>query len=138
MGQAVGGVISAAVQTGVWLHHVEVTVSRPLADILVEDRHLASFYLYLATQTCIDLAARWIAKAGWPLPDDAGSAFDLLAAHGAIGKDLVRPLRNAVGLRAHISHGEALLNSDPVHAEFREGVAALRQFLALAGAESAH
>lgn len=86
-------------QAVAWLDHVEATVSRPLADILVEDRHLASFYFYLATQTCIDLA-RWIAEAGWPPPDDAGSAFDLLAARGAIGKDLARPLRNAVGLRA--------------------------------------
>jgi uncharacterized protein YutE (UPF0331/DUF86 family) len=44
-----------------------------------KDRDLAIFYLFLAMQECIDLAAHWVADAGWPPPDDAGSTFDVVA-----------------------------------------------------------
>lgn len=41
-----------------------------------KDRDLAIFYLFLALQECIDLAAHWVADAGWGVPDDAGSSRD--------------------------------------------------------------
>ena len=49
-------------------------------------RDLALFYLFLAIQECIDLAAHWVADGGWPPPDDAGSTFDVLADRGVIAR----------------------------------------------------
>jgi hypothetical protein len=56
---------------------------------------LASFYLLLAIQEAIDLAAHWISDAGWIPPADAGGTFQLLAERGAIDPDLARGLRAA-------------------------------------------
>ena len=53
-----------------------------LAD--AQRRDLALFYLFLAIQECIDLAAHWVADAAWSEPDDAASAFDVLAERGVI------------------------------------------------------
>jgi len=44
-----------------------------------KERDLALFYLFLALQECIDLAAHWVEDANWGMPDDAGSTFDELA-----------------------------------------------------------
>jgi uncharacterized protein YutE (UPF0331/DUF86 family) len=68
-----------------------------LAD--VESRDLASFYLFLAIQECIDLAARWVADEGWLAPDDAASTFDVLAEHGVLDRELATAMHGAVGLR---------------------------------------
>lgn len=102
----------------------------------VQKRDLALFYLFLAIQECIDLAAHWVADEGWGEPDDAGSAFDLLADRGAISREAATALRGATGLRNRIAHGYALLDYDRVHVEAREGIPALRAFL-LAVATSA-
>jgi uncharacterized protein YutE (UPF0331/DUF86 family) len=95
----------------------------------VKGRDLALFYLFLAIQECIDLAAHWVADEGWGEPDDAGSAFDLLADRGVIGAESANTLRAAAGLRNRIAHGYALLDYDRVHREAREGIPSLRNFL---------
>lgn len=114
------------------LDQVEALVARPLGEFLadVQGRDLASFYLLVAVQEVIDLAAHWVADAGWPPPQEAGATFDLLADRGAIGRDLAARLRGATGLRNRIAHGYADLDHGRLHAEFREGVSALREFLA--------
>ncbi|HXU46152.1 MAG TPA: DUF86 domain-containing protein [Thermoanaerobaculia bacterium] len=94
-------------------------------------RDLASFYLFLTIQECIDLAAHWVADAGWPVPDDAGAIFDLLADRLEIDSDLAERMRGAVGLRNRIAHGYSSLDHDRIRAEFSEGGATLRQFLAI-------
>jgi uncharacterized protein YutE (UPF0331/DUF86 family) len=93
-------------------------------------RDLALFYLFLAIQECIDLAAHWVADAGWGEPDDAGSAFDVIAERGVIGPATATMLRAATGLRNRIAHGYAMLDYARVHREAQEGIPALRQFLA--------
>ena len=93
-------------------------------------RDLALFYLFLAIQECIDLAAHWVADAGWSEPDDAGSAFDVLAERGAIDGGTATTLRAAAGLRNRIAHGYAMLDYARVHREAQDGVPALRAFLA--------
>ena len=64
----------------------------------------------LALQECIDLAAHWVADAGWGVPDDAGSTFDVLADRGVIDRAIADRLREGVGLRNRIAHGYALLD----------------------------
>lgn len=93
------------------------------------ERDLALFYLFLAIQECIDLAAHWVADAGWQTPDDAGSTFDVLAARGVIESADADALRAATGLRNRIAHGYAMLDYDRVQVEAKEGAPALRRFL---------
>lgn len=98
-----------------------------------KERDLAIFYLCLALQECIDLAAHWVADAGWGVPDDAGSTFDELADRGAIPRELGDRLREGVGVRNRIAHGDALLDYSHVQAEALIGIPALRSFLAIVG-----
>jgi uncharacterized protein YutE (UPF0331/DUF86 family) len=90
-----------------WLNDAEDILARPTEVFLsdVRSRDLATFYLFLAIQESIDLAAHWVSDAGWDLPDDAGGSFDLLAEHGAMDRELAMILRGAVGLRNRIAHG---------------------------------
>lgn len=115
-----------------WLDSVEALLDRPL-DRFLDDtlgRDVAAFHLMLAIQECVDLAAHWVADAGWPPPDDAGSAFDVLADHRVIGRPTADALRAATGLRNRIAHGYSLLDHRRLHADAREGLPQLRSFLA--------
>jgi uncharacterized protein YutE (UPF0331/DUF86 family) len=121
-----------------WLDDAEEILSRPIAEFLadVKGRDLARFYLFLAIQECIDLAAHWVADAGWNVPDEAGSIFDLLAEHEEVEAELATALRGAVGLRNRIAHGYASVDHERVRQEYRGGVVALRRFLALVTSEA--
>lgn len=79
--------------------------------VTAKSRDLSLFYLFLAIQECIDLAAHWVADEGWGEPDDAGSAFDVLADRKVIDRDAATASRAAAGLRNRIAHGYALLDS---------------------------
>jgi uncharacterized protein YutE (UPF0331/DUF86 family) len=92
-------------------------------------RDLALFYLFLAIQECIDLAAHWVADEGWAPPDDAGSTFDVLADRGVIARPVADGLRAAAGLRNRIAHGYAMLDYRRVQEESRAGIRPLRGFL---------
>lgn len=96
----------------------------------VKERDLALFYLFLAIQECIDLGAHWVADAGWGAADDAGATFDVLADRAAITREAADALRQATGLRNRIAHGYAMLDYIRVQAEARDGIPALRTFLA--------
>lgn len=100
-----------------------------LADI--RGRDLTAFYLQLIIQDCIDLASHWVSESGWPPPDDAGSAFEALADHGVIPREMAAVLRDAVGLRHRIAHGYATIDQGRLHDEAREGRPVLVQFLTL-------
>jgi len=71
-----------------------------------------------------------VADAGWSEPDDAASAFDVLAERAAIERETATRLRAAAGLRNRIAHGDAMLDYERVHREAQEGIPALRAFLA--------
>ena len=107
------------------------TLLRPIDQFLSDpkSRDLALFYVFLAIQECIDLAAHWVADEGWGEPDDAGSAFDILADRHVIGRETATILRTATGLRNRIEHGYALVDHARVHSEAQAGIPALRDFL---------
>ena len=115
-----------------WLQDAETLFGPDVETFLAatKDRDLAIFYLFLALQECIDLAAHWVADAGWGTADDAGSTFDVLAERGAIDHALAGSLRAATGLRNRIAHGYAMLDYRRVQIEAHEGLPALRGFLA--------
>jgi uncharacterized protein YutE (UPF0331/DUF86 family) len=115
-----------------WLNDAAPPLLGPQEAYLADPqrRDLALFYLFLAIQECIDLAAHWVADAGWSEPDDAASAFDVLAERAAIERETATRLRAAAGLRNRIAHGYAMLDYERVHREAQEGIPALRAFLA--------
>jgi uncharacterized protein YutE (UPF0331/DUF86 family) len=114
-----------------WLVDAEVLLFRATEEFVADriGRDLALFYLFLAIQECIDLAAHWVADEGWMAPDDAGSTFDVLAGHALIERSVADALRGATGLRNRIAHGYAMLDYARVQQESRLGIPALRTFL---------
>lgn len=107
---------------------------RPREEFLADERErdLATFYLFLAIQECIDLAAHWVVDEGWGAPEEAGDSFDLLRDKGVLDAELARVLRAATGLRNRIGHGYGALKPERTHDEYPSGAQALRRFLALA------
>jgi uncharacterized protein YutE (UPF0331/DUF86 family) len=116
----------------------ERMLSRPAEEFLADKKtkDLASFYLFLAIQDCIDLSSHWVADADWGPADDAASAFDVLADHRAIDRDLAEQMRKAVGLRNLIAHGYSLIDHSRIQREYEAGIASLRQFLAVVATEA--
>lgn len=124
-------VVTKAARARAWLNDAAATLLGP-ADTFLSDpkeRDLSLFYLFLCIQECIDLAAHWVADEGWAEPDDAGSAFDVLADRRVIDRETATALRAAAGLRNRIAHGYAMLDYDRVHGEAQGGIPALRNFL---------
>lgn len=121
-----------------WLDNAEKIFSQPTEEFLAntERRDVASFYLQLAIQECIDLAVHWVADEGWGAPDDAGSTFFILADHQAIDRELAQSLRDAASLRNRIAHGYATVDHELIQNEHKVGIAALRRFLAAVAAEA--
>lgn len=114
-----------------WLNEAEQLLGRPLDEYLADARgkDLAAFYVFLAIQECIDLAAHWVADSGWSPPDDAASTFDVLADRGVISREVADGMRLATGLRNRIAHGYALLDHRRLHHEASRGIETLRNFL---------
>ena len=114
-----------------WLADAESLLALPPEEFVADrrGRDVALFYLFLAIQECIDLAAHWVADEGWAPPDDAGSTFDVLADRGVITRSVADGLRGAAGLRNRIAHGYAMLDYRRVQQESREGIPPLRVFL---------
>jgi uncharacterized protein YutE (UPF0331/DUF86 family) len=110
----------------------ELRLVQPVEVFLADQdaREIASFNLFLAIQDCIDLASHWMADADWGPADDAASAFDILADHREIDRNLAEDMRKAVGLRNLIAHGYSLVDHARIQQEYKNGVASLRRFLA--------
>lgn len=92
-------------------------------------RDLTTFYMFLAIQEIIDLAAHWAADSGWGVADDSAAMFDTLAQHGVSDQRTVDVVKGAVGLRNRIAHGYASLDPERLYDEIREGLPELLRFL---------
>lgn len=119
-----------------WIVDAAAILARPLATFLADrrERDLACFYLQLAIQEAIDLAAHWLSDEGWSAPADAAGTFTTLAERGAISAALADRLRAAVGVRNRIAHGYATLDHRRLHAEATDGLQSVREFLAAVSA----
>jgi uncharacterized protein YutE (UPF0331/DUF86 family) len=112
-----------------WLDDADAILIRPPGEARSQERDVAAFYLMLAIQECIDIAAHWVADEGWGSPDDAANTFDVLAERRVIQPALADALHGAVGLRNRIAHGYAQLDHDRIRTEAAAGIARLREFL---------
>ena len=121
-----------------WLEEAESILVRPREEYLLDakGRDLSAFYLFLAIQECIDLAAHWIADAGWEAPDESGAAFDVLADRGRITRITADSLRGATGLRNRIAHGYARVEHGRIYEEGPDGIRAMREFLSAVAREA--
>ncbi len=110
----------------------EEIFGQPLEELLPDEpaRDLGCFYLFLAIQECIDIAAHWVADEDWGAPEDVGGVFDVLRDQGVIDADLAQGMRGATGLRNRIAHGYGSLDPARVWAEYRPGSKHLRAYLA--------
>lgn len=115
-----------------WLADAEGLIGREER----RDRDLGAFYLFLAIQECIDLATHWVADAGWPVPDDAGASFDLLADRGVLDRGVAAGMRGSVGLRNRIGHGYTAIDHERIGRELGQGAEILRAFLAAVADEA--
>ncbi len=121
------------------LDDAEAILSRSPEEFLADtdSRDLACFYLFLAIQKCIDLAADWIAHAGWAPPEGDRNAFDLLAERQAIDQNLAARLGWAVALWQRIDRGEYwTVDHARIQSESREGISNLRRFLSAVATEA--
>ena len=95
------------------------SVLPPSADAFRADRtarEVVAFNLLVATQTCLDLAAHWLADEGWDVPPTYGDMFVGLANHGVIDCALARQLAAAAGLRNLVAHQYGVVDWQRVHA----------------------
>ncbi|HET7510867.1 MAG TPA: DUF86 domain-containing protein [Solirubrobacterales bacterium] len=89
---------------------------------------LLSFNLFLAVQTCLDLATHLIATESWAPAATAREAFERLEEHGVISRETTRSLRQAVGLRNVVAHGYGHVDPAQIHAAATRGLPDLERF----------
>lgn len=91
---------------------------------------LISFNLFLAVQTCVDLATHLISDESWEPTATAREAFERLEAHGVISHETVRALRQAVGFRNIVAHGYGGVDPALILTAARIGLPDLERFAA--------
>jgi len=87
-------------------------------ETFLEDRtarEITILNLFVAIQTCIDLASHWLADEGWAVPDTFGAMFISLADHGVIERPLASRLASASGLRNLVAHQYGIVDWRRVH-----------------------
>lgn len=79
-------------------------------------REVVTLNLFVAIQACLDLAAHWLADAGWEMPATYADVFGALARHGVIPSDLATRLAGAAAFRNLIAHQYGVLDWRRVYA----------------------
>ena len=91
----------------------------PSQDAFLADRtarEVVVLNLFLAIQSCLDLAAHWLADEGWDVPGSYADIFEALADHGVIERQLARRLASASGFRNLVAHQYVVLDWRRVYA----------------------
>ncbi len=89
---------------------------------------LVSFNLFVAVQTCLDVATYLIAEKSWEPAATAREAFERLEERRVISKETVQSLRRAVGLRNIVAHGYSGVEPAMIHAAAQTGLPDLERF----------
>ncbi len=79
-------------------------------------REIVVLNLFVAIQTSLDLAAHWLADAGWDVPATYGDIFSALVDHGVVPGELGDRLSAASGFRNLVAHQYGALDWARVHA----------------------
>ena len=79
-------------------------------------REIVILNLFVALQTCLDLASHWLADEGWDVPQRYPDLFVALAEHAVLPRDLAARLAAASGLRNLVAHQYGVLDWTRIHA----------------------
>jgi uncharacterized protein YutE (UPF0331/DUF86 family) len=79
-------------------------------------REVVTLNLFVAIQACLDLAAHWVADAGWEMPGTYADAFAALGEHGVIPRELATRLAGAAAFRNLVAHQYGVLEGRRVYA----------------------
>jgi uncharacterized protein YutE (UPF0331/DUF86 family) len=109
----------------------------PSAEAFIADRtarEVTTLNLFVAIQACLDLAAHWLADAGWEMPGTYADVFTALARHGVVPSDLATRLAAAAAFRNLVAHQYGVLDWRRVYALATSNLGDLDTFCAaLAG-----
>jgi len=90
------------------------------ADVFIADRtarEIVTLNLLVAIQACLDLAAHWLADAGWDMPATYADVFGALAQHDVIPPELATGLSAAAAaFRNLVAHQYGVLDGRRVYA----------------------
>lgn len=89
------------------------------ADVFIADRtarEVVTLNLFVAIQACLDLAAHWLADAGWDMPATYADVFGALTQHGVIPRELATRLAGAAAFRNLVAHQYGALDWRRVYA----------------------
>jgi uncharacterized protein YutE (UPF0331/DUF86 family) len=107
------------------------SVLPPTVDAFVADRtarEVVALNLLVGIQGCVDLAAHWLADAGWEVPTSYGEVFAALALHDVIPRELATRLSAAAGFRNLLAHQYGALDWRRVHALAASDLTVLEEF----------
>lgn len=99
-----------------------------LQELAGDALDLVSFNLFLAVQTCVDLATHLIGDESWEPTATAREAFERLEERGVISRETLRALRQAIGLRNLVAHGYGGIDPALIRAAARTGLPDLERF----------
>lgn len=89
------------------------------ADAFIADRtarEVVTLNLFVAIQACLDLAAHWLADAGWDMPGTYADVFAALARHAVIPRELATRLAAASAFRNLVARQYGALDWRRVYA----------------------
>jgi uncharacterized protein YutE (UPF0331/DUF86 family) len=94
-------------------------------------REIVTLNVFVAIQACLDLAAHWLADAGWEIPATYAELFESLARHGVIDRELATSLAGPAAFRNLIAHQYGALDWRRVHALASSNLGDLERFCAV-------
>jgi len=104
------------------------------ASVFIEDRtvrEVITLNLFVAIQSCLDLATHWVADEGWEMLGTYADAFVVLADHGVIPRELATRLAAAAAFRNLVAHQYGALDSRRVYAMAASDLGDLDTFCAV-------
>jgi uncharacterized protein YutE (UPF0331/DUF86 family) len=107
------------------------TILPASVDVFAADRtarEVVTLNLFIAIQGCLDLAAHWLADAGWNVPGTYADVFGALAEHDVIPRELSVRLASAAAFRNLVAHQYGALDWRRVHALASADLADLEAF----------
>jgi uncharacterized protein YutE (UPF0331/DUF86 family) len=99
-------------------------------------REIVTLNVFVAIQGCLDLAAHWLADAGWTMPGTYADVFTTLAEHDIIPHELAIRLAAAAAFRNLVAHQYGVLDWRRVHALAASDLGDLDTFCAMLAARA--
>ncbi|KKQ74181.1 MAG: hypothetical protein US96_C0039G0017 [Candidatus Woesebacteria bacterium GW2011_GWB1_38_5b] len=112
-----------------------LTKYEPLSqDEIIDDvdiKGAVERYLYLVTQSTIDLAEAVIAYKGYRKPATFSEGFTILAENKIINQDLEKRLVKMSGFRNALAHGYEKINYEILHNALQNSLKDIEEFISL-------